>query len=138
MDEELSSTMRDRLSVDPGKMEEQDEAKSTSGRSRSERKAESYYEANKFKDTGEYIPADFSSFLLSLATSALIHLGEEADPGTGKKTVELSNARQAIDLVSMLEEKTQGNLTREEENLVRRLLYTLRMKYVALEKRHHA
>ncbi len=81
------------------------------------------------------IPATFSSFILSLATSALISLGEEKDPVSGKKSIELSNARQVIGLIELLEGKTQGNLTKEEEHLVRQLLYTLRMKFVALEKK---
>ncbi len=84
----------------------------------------------------ENIPVDFSSFILSLATSALIHLGEEADPSTGRKSIELPNAKQVIDLITLLQQKTAGNLTQEEENFITQLLYTLRMKFVSLEKKH--
>lgn len=84
---------------------------------------------------GEALPVNFSSFILSLATSALIHLGEEADPATGAKSIELPHARQVIDLITLLEEKTKGNLTKEEETLVSQLLFTLRMKFVAAEKK---
>lgn len=80
---------------------------------------------------------NFSSFILSLATSALIHLGQEVDPVSGKTAVDLANARQVIDLLTLLEDKTQGNLNKEEENLVRQLLYTLRMKFISLEQDHH-
>lgn len=72
----------------------------------------------------------FAGFLLSLSQSALIHLGEEPDPFTGERRVSLARARETIDLLSLLEEKTRGNLTSEEEGLLRSLLFTLRMKYV--------
>lgn len=80
-------------------------------------------------------PVSFSGFILSLGTSALIHLGEENDPLASKKEVKLERAREVIDLLSMLEVKTKGNLSSEEENLVTHLLYTLRMKYMQAEKR---
>lgn len=80
-------------------------------------------------------PVTFSSFLLSLATSALIHLGQEANPATGERSVELPSARQVIDLIALLEEKTKGNLTKEEESLLSQILFTLRMKYVEVEKK---
>lgn len=82
-------------------------------------------------------PVNFSSFILSLATSALIHLGQEANPATGERSVELPSARQVIDLISLLEEKTKGNLTKEEESLLSQILFTLRMKYVEVEKKRH-
>jgi len=86
----------------------------------------------------EAYPVDFPSFILSLATSALIHLGEEADPATGKKLVQLPMARQGIDLLALLEEKTQGNLSKDEAALITQLLFTLRMKFVEKEKKAHS
>ncbi len=83
------------------------------------------------------LPVGFSSFILSLATSALIHLGQEANPATGERSVELPSARQVIDLIALLEEKTKGNLTPEEENLLRQILFTLRLKFVEVEKKRH-
>lgn len=80
-------------------------------------------------------PVHFSSFILSLATSALIHLGQEANPATGERSVELPSARQVIDLIALLEEKTKGNLTPEEENLLSQILFTLRIKFVEVEKK---
>lgn len=86
---------------------------------------------------GGAFPVNFSSFVLSLATSALIHLGEESNPATGQKSIQLPMARQVIDLISILEEKTKGNLTPQEASLLSELLYTLRMKYVETEKKRH-
>lgn len=83
----------------------------------------------------ETFPVNFASFILSLATSALIHLGEEANPATGQTSVQLSQARQAIDLIALLEGKTKGNLTKEEEGLISQILFTLRMKFVEREKK---
>jgi hypothetical protein len=90
---------------------------------------------DKHEDTAKIPAVSFNSFILSLATSALIHIGEEANPATGIKQVDLPNARQVIDLLTLLKQKTVGNLSQEEENLISQLLYTLRMKFIALEKR---
>lgn len=87
------------------------------------------------ESTPEIPPVSFSSFILSLGTSALIHIGEEANPATGTKQVDLPNTRQVIDLLTLLKEKTKGNLNQEEESLISQLLYTLRMKFIALEKK---
>jgi len=78
------------------------------------------------------LPAvDFSTFVLSLAHSALVHLGVAPDPATGQaQPASLTLARQTIDLVSLLAEKTKGNLTGEEERLLEQLLYDLRLRYV--------
>ncbi len=78
---------------------------------------------------------DFSSFIFSLAHSALIQLGEEADPFTGASGIDLPQAQETIDLLSVLEEKTRGNLTKDEETLMKNLLYTLRMKYMEKTKK---
>ncbi len=77
---------------------------------------------------------DFSSFLLSLATTGMVHLGEIPDPATGKKGDNLQAAQQMIDIVCLLQEKTKGNLSAEESNLLENLLYELRMKYLAKSK----
>ena len=80
-------------------------------------------------------PIDFSTFVLSLGTSALFHLGLVEDPTTGQlaeKNPVL--ARQTIDTLSMLQEKTRGNLDSEEAQLIESLLYELRMRFVDVEK----
>jgi hypothetical protein len=78
--------------------------------------------------------ADFSTFVISLSTSALFHLGEIPDPDGARPTLNLDMARHTIDLLSMLREKTAGNLSREESKLLGQFLYDLRMKYLARTK----
>lgn len=73
---------------------------------------------------------DFSTFVLSLSSSILIHLGEMPDPETGAKSVSLPMARQTVDLLGLLQDKTRGNLTDDEDRLLTELLYDLRLKYV--------
>ena len=77
---------------------------------------------------------NFSTFIFSLNTSALLHLGEVPDPATGKQQEDLVIAKQTIDLIAMLEEKTKGNLAEDEENLIKHILYDLRMRYVQKSK----
>lgn len=73
---------------------------------------------------------DFSSFILSLYSSGLVQLGTVEDPSTGKKTKNLELAKHTIDMIAMLQEKTSGNLSGDEENLLKALLSELRMAYV--------
>ena len=74
---------------------------------------------------------DFSTFVLSLATTAMSHLGEVPDPATGKNETNLDGAKQIIDILCMLKEKTSGNLSREESQMMEHFLYELRMKYLS-------
>jgi hypothetical protein len=78
---------------------------------------------------------DFGTFVMSLASSVLVHLGEIAHPDSSKNEPNLPLAKQTIDILGMLQEKTRGNLSNEEEQLLTNLLYDLRMKYVAANKR---
>lgn len=78
------------------------------------------------------VQINFSSFLFSLGSSAFIALGEEENPFTGKKSINLSQAQESIDLLNILQEKTQGNLSKEEESLLNNLLFSVRMKYIEL------
>lgn len=73
---------------------------------------------------------NFSTFIFSLNSSALYHLGLVPDPTTGKKEKNLLLAKQSIDILGMLDEKTQGNLTNDEEKLLRHILHDLRLMYV--------
>ena len=77
---------------------------------------------------------DFATFVLSLSHSALMHLGEAPHPEDNKVEKNLPLAKQTIDLIGMIEEKTKGNLTGEEERLLGQVLYDLRMRYVELSK----
>ena len=72
----------------------------------------------------------FSTFILSLSTSVLVHLGELPDPVTSTKGANLQLARQTISVIELLKEKTRGNLTEEEEKLIDTVLYDIRIKYV--------
>ncbi len=73
---------------------------------------------------------NFSSFVLSISSSALFHFGEIPDPVTNQKQRNLSMAKQTIDILGILQEKTSGNLTKEEGALLENLLYDLRLRYV--------
>ena len=73
----------------------------------------------------------FSTFVLSLASSALVHLGEVPNPETGRTVRDEALARNAIDLLTMLDDKTRNGLTPDESKLMRDVLYELRMKFVA-------
>jgi len=91
--------------------------------------------ANLKSEQTEGLPrVDFATFVLSLSHSALMHLGEAPNPETGSVEKNLPLARQTIDLIAMLDEKTKGNLTGDEERLVGQILFDLRMRYVELSK----
>jgi len=78
---------------------------------------------------------DFAALVISLGHSALYHLGMVPDPRTGERsTCDLALARQTIDTVEMLREKTRGNLTPEEAGLLEDLLYDLRARFVEVAK----
>ena len=83
-----------------------------------------------FTEQGPLPEIDFSHFIFSLSTSVLIQLGEVQDPFTQKTAKNLPLAKQTIDLIAMLMEKTKGNLTPEEGKIIENLLYDLRMRYV--------
>jgi hypothetical protein len=73
---------------------------------------------------------NFATFIISLNASALLHLGAIDDPATGKKVKNLPMGKQTIDILGLLEEKTKGNLSKEEENMLKNILYDLRIIYV--------
>jgi hypothetical protein len=76
-------------------------------------------------------PIDFYTFVLSLASSAFVHLGDAPHPETGEPVKpNFPLAQQAIDILAMLREKTKGNLTAEEEKFMENLLTDLRLRFV--------
>jgi hypothetical protein len=84
---------------------------------------------------GAALPAvDFHTFVLSLGSSALLHLGELEHPDGGESGKDLPLAKHTIDILTMLETKTRGNLTGAEEKLMESLLYDLRLRYVNATK----
>lgn len=72
----------------------------------------------------------FTTLVISLNNSALLHLGELAHPETGEKERDLMSAKHAIDTLQLLKEKSAGNLTAKEGELLGNVLYDLRMRYV--------
>ena len=76
-------------------------------------------------------PMTFAAFVFSLATSAAMHFGDLGDPETGTPAeANLPAAQQMIDMLALLEEKTKGNLTDEERDLLQQVLYELRLRFV--------
>jgi hypothetical protein len=74
---------------------------------------------------------DFYTFVLSLGSSAFVHLGDAPHPETGQQVEpDLLVAKQTIDILAMLGEKTKGNLTSEEEKFLETLLMDLRIRFV--------
>lgn len=72
----------------------------------------------------------FSGLVLMFGTTALVHLGATPDPGSGQKKPDLAQAKQIIDLLGVLQDKTKGNLTAEESSLLEGLLFDLRLRYL--------
>lgn len=89
---------------------------------------------SKTEEKQELPPIDFVTFILSLASSVQVHMGLIPNPGTGKPEKNLNLAKQTIDLLGVLQEKTKGNLEEGEDKLLEGILYDLRMKYVELNK----
>lgn len=77
---------------------------------------------------------NFNSLIFSLSSSALLHIGEIADPNTGEKRKDLALAKHTIDTMALLKEKTQGNLNEEEEKFLDSILTDLRWRYVKATK----
>ena len=79
---------------------------------------------------------DFNALVLSLGSSVIVHLAEAPDPTTGKKRekADFGMAQQSIDLLTMLQEKTRGNLTPDEARFLENMLFDLRMLYVQVSK----
>jgi hypothetical protein len=76
------------------------------------------------------LPLNFSTFILGLSTQALVHLGEIPNPIDNKLGTDLLAAKQMIDILGILKEKTKGNLDDSESGLLDTILYDLRLKYV--------
>jgi hypothetical protein len=77
---------------------------------------------------------DLQGLFIMLASSALVNLGEAADPETGERVLDLAQAREAIDLLSLLRLKTEGNRTEQESHLLEEILYDLQLRFVQAAK----
>jgi hypothetical protein len=125
---------RRRFSPDTGEAREdaaesEDAAKAGAGPDRSEP------EINREGRQETLAEMNFSTFVISLSTQALMNLGEIASPISGKVETDVAVAKQMIDILGMLREKTRGNLNAGEERLMEDILFDLRMKYVEAVKR---
>ena len=97
-------------------------------------KTEDPKEAKTGRNKGpELPPASFQSLVFSLATAAMMHMGDIADP-EGKSAKDIGMAKQTIDLLGILSEKTRGNLTPEEEGFLSSVLRDLRLRFVQAKR----
>ena len=87
------------------------------------------------KSKGSYRPIDFPTYILGYYTQGLVLLGETPNPYTQKKEEDVESVRHIIDVLSMIEQKTKGNLSSEEKQLLESVLYELRMKFMAKTSR---
>ena len=126
MDEQEPFTVRDKRRLKEGAEESKTEE------NQKEPKEEKREAGTEEQPHSIPVEINFASFIFSLGRSTFIHLGEEQDPVTGEKKISLPLAKETIDIISMLEEKTKGNLTPEEGQLTKNILYALRMRYVEL------
>jgi hypothetical protein len=87
------------------------------------------------KSKDDYRPIDFPAYVLGYYTQGLVLLGETPNPYTQKKEEDVESVRYIIDLLSMIEQKTKGNLSGEESQVLESVLYELRMKFMAKTSR---
>ena len=95
-------------------------------------KCEPCPEGNVRDESGKCVMPDvtFASLILSLNTTALFHLGELAHPESGETTVDLTLVKHTIDTLRLLQDKTTGNLDSDESELISKVLYDLKMRFV--------
>ncbi len=82
--------------------------------------------------TGGMPPANFETLISTMATQALFAMGAIPDPRTGQRMAHLDLARHHIDMLTVIEEKTKGNLSEEETSMLTGTLYELRSRYIQL------
>ena len=130
-EEEKGFILKDRRSFDEkGDLKEEEKREE-----KAEIRAEKGPEAEKQETRRDPLPeVNFNSLIFSLSSSALLHLGEIADPQTGEKREDLPLAKHSIDIIAMLKEKTKGNLNDEESKFLESILTDLRWRYVKANK----
>ncbi len=130
MDQDKDFTVNDRRTADRQRAEGQPEEASQASAQAFSRPAE----PQRDEETGTLATIDFATFVLSLATSAQINLGSVPHPETNQTGRNLPAAKQMIDIIGMLQEKTKGNLSKDETTLLERVLFNLRMHYLRAAK----
>ena len=134
-EEKKGFTIRDRrASTQPAETDKEEQKKTEAASAGAAGKETSEGRERRQDEKIQLPEINFSSFLLSLSTSALMHLGEVPDPVTQKVDKNLPLAKQSIDMLGMLKEKTRGNLTADEEKLMDHLLADLRWRYIRKAK----
>ena len=130
-EEEKGFVIKDRRSFSSEAASEPRKKESREEKPRQEEKTSGTEQQQAAPDEEVQLPeVNFSTFVFSLSSSAFLHLGEVEDPSTGKKRKNLPMAKHTIDILGMLEEKTRGNLTEDEGQLLKNILYDLRMRFV--------
>jgi len=129
-EEEKGFIIKDRRSLDKeGELKEQKDIGESDSPKRREEKRE---------DDTQRIPlpeVNFNSLIFSLSSSALLNIGDIADPQTGEKRKDIPMAKYSIDIIAMLKDKTKGNLTDEEQKFLDTILADLRLRYVKAAKK---
>ncbi|MBW2066178.1 MAG: DUF1844 domain-containing protein [Deltaproteobacteria bacterium] len=131
-EEERGFIIKDKRALDKdGTLREDKEAGEPSERAPREQEAGKREEPEKQEPGRAPLPeVNFNSLIFSLSSSALLHLGEIADPQSGQKKKDLELAKHSIDTIAMLKEKTKGNLNDEEQRFLDSVLTDLRWRYV--------
>ena len=139
-EEEKGFSVKDRRffseSGEPRTSEEEEKKRGEEKARKEEKKSGETQQEPKAKKTEgakkdfSYPEVTFSHFILSLHTSARFHFGDFQDPSSGEAEKNLEAAKQMIDILSMLKEKTSGNLTENEKHLLEGTLFELRMRFV--------
>lgn len=109
---------------------QKDDAKQEEKMQADEPQAEAADESTEADEQFQLPQINFSTFIFSLNASAMVHLGIMDDPASGQKVKNLAMAKQTIDILSMLEEKTAGNLSADEDSMLKGILYDLKINYV--------
>ena len=129
-EEEMGFVLKDKRAFDDkGELRDEDQE----GQAVKQEKEDGKEVASGTMEEGQRTPlpeVNFSSLILSLSSSALLHIGEIADPYTGEKKKDLALAKHSIDTIALLKEKTEGNLSEEEQKLLESVLTDLRWRYI--------
>src|SRR6476619_1322436 len=126
-------TVQDRRRFSPDTGEAREEA---SERSETQPKPSEERRETSGETSSETLPEiNFSTFVIGLSTQALMHLGEIANPVSGNVEIDVPTAKQMIDILGLLKDKTRGNLNASEDRLMEDILFDLRMKYVEAVKK---
>jgi hypothetical protein len=131
-EEEKGFIIKDKRTFSPetGERKAEEAQEATEQEAAEQEAPEAAGESPESEEATQLPEVNFATFIFSLSSSALLHFGEIQDPATGEKKKNLPMAKHTIDILAMLEEKTKGNLSPDEEQLFQNILYDLRIRYV--------